>query len=221
MKIRFYRIIGILMIVGVLAAALFLLPFRVNYTYADELEGQTVIDKTETDNPTDHEDSEEVEPPITEPTEDEEDKIDEMVRSFKAYLMEKYGEDYEYYYNLIIDNYGSVENYLIQIGNKLPETYQSSWQSFVGWLSEYASVWAPVLAVAIVIIVSIVGKKTFNSLVEKIVNAKLSPIIDELNKQSNATVSLLHAQQSLMGTNEKFADNVKEMAESEKELTNG
>lgn len=147
--------------------------------------------------------------------------IEGVADNFLNYLKERYGEDYLFYYERIIDNWGSVEAYLLSFGEKLPEEAQTGWQKFVGWLDEYASVWAPALAVAIVIIVGLIGKKQFNALVNRIVNAKLKPIVNELNAQSKATVSILHSQKALLGNGERFAGNVTELEESEKELTNG
>lgn len=147
--------------------------------------------------------------------------IEGIADGFKAYLKERYGEEYQYYYDRIIENWGSVEAYLLSFGEKLPEEKRTDWDKFVGWLNEYAPVWAVPLAIAIVIIVALVGKKWFNAIVDRIVNAKLSPIISELNKQSSATVSIIHAQKALLGSGERFADSVKELDESEKELKNG
>ena len=147
--------------------------------------------------------------------------IEHIADTFIEYLKERYGDDYEHYYTQIIENWGSVEAYLLTFGEKLPEKRKTSWQKFVGWLREYASVWAPPFAVAMVIIVALIGKKHFDKIIERIVNAKLKPIVGELNKQSKATVSILHSQKALLGSVPKFTDNVKELEESEKELANG
>ncbi len=147
--------------------------------------------------------------------------IEGVADNFLNYLKERYGDDYLYYYDKIIDNWGSVEAYLLSFGDKLPEEHKNAWQKFVGWLSEYSSVWAPAFAVAVVIIVALIGKKQFNKIVDRIVNVKLQPIVGELNKQSSATVSILHAQKALLGTGERFAESVKELEKSEKELKNG
>lgn len=147
--------------------------------------------------------------------------IEGVADNFLNYLKERYGDDYLYYYEKIIDNWGSVEAYLLSFGDKLPEEHKNAWQKFVGWLSEYSSVWAPAFAVAVVIIVALIGKKQFNKIVDRIVNVKLQPIVGELNKQSSATVSILHAQKALLGTGERFAESVKELEKSEKELKNG
>lgn len=150
----------------------------------------------------------------------DESSLEEIAEQFTQYLKDKYGADYEFYYNEIIGQWGSVEGYLLAFGNKLPEEHRSGWDKFVGWLGDYAPVWAPALAVLIVILVAVIGKKQFNKLVEKIVNGKLSPIVQELNLQSNATVAILHSQKALLPKDERFAENVKELEESERGLKN-
>lgn len=166
------------------------------------------------------------EPPAV--TEETETDIDCIAEQFVNYLKDKYGADYQLYYNDIIEQWGSIEGYLLAFGNKLPEQYQTGWDKFVGWLKEYSVIWAPVLAVVILIIAVIVGKKKFKkikewftALVEKLVNKRLAPIEKELNLQSNAIISQMRAQKALMGTADKFSDNVKELEEAEKELTDG
>lgn len=145
---------------------------------------------------------------------------------FVTYLKTVYGSDYEYYYNKIIEQWGSVEAYLLAFGDKLPENQQTGWTAFVGWLDKYKVIWSPILAVVIVAIVAVIGKKQFNNIVERIVNGKLSPIVQELNSQTekqdaqtNASAAIMRALKALMGTNAKFTDSVKELEESEKELT--
>ncbi len=149
---------------------------------------------------------------------DGESNIEGVVAQFTEYLKEKYGADYETYYNSIIEQWGSIEGYLLSFGGKLPEEYKSGWDKFVGWLDRYSAVWAPALAVAIVIIVAVVGKKAFNNAIAKIVNAKIAPVVNELNAQSNATVSILRSQRALLGKVPKFSDNVKELEEAERRL---
>lgn len=166
-------------------------------------------------------------PAMTEETEQTETEIDGVAEQFVSYLKDKYGADYEYYYNLIIEQWGSVEGYLLAFGNKLPEEYQSGWDKFVGWLNEYAPVWVTALTVVVLITALIVGKSKikklkewFTALAEKLVNKRLAPIENELNLQSKATLSILHSQKALFGSSEKFSENVKELEEAEKELNN-
>ena len=137
---------------------------------------------------------------------------------FVEYLKEKYGTDYEYYYNMIIDEWGSIEGYLLAFGDKLPEEHKSGWDKFVGWLGDYSAVWAPALAIAIVIAVSLVGKKQFDKLIEKVVNGKLKPVVNELNLQSTALTKMLGAQRALLGNCEKFSEEAKGLEEAQKEL---
>ena len=150
----------------------------------------------------------------------EESNIDEIAANFTDYLKARYGDEYELYYNAIIEKWGSIEGYLLAFGDKLPEEHKTGWQKFVGWLSEYSSVWAPALAVVLIIIVAIVGKKIFNKTIDRIVKAKVAPIVTELNLQSNATVAMIHAQKALLGNNERFTESVEELTAAEKELKN-
>lgn len=147
--------------------------------------------------------------------------FDELVAQFTAYLKDKYGADYEFYYNQINERWGSVEAYLMSFGEELPEEYQNAWQLFIGWLGEYAPIWATALAIIIVIIIAVVGKKQFNKIVEGIVNKKLRPIENELNLQSTAMISNLRAIKLLLPNNEKYTETAKELENAEKELKNG
>ena len=149
------------------------------------------------------------ETPANEPTVD----VNAMVESFVGYLKEKYGDDYQYYYNIIVEEWGSVEEYLLSFGEKLPEEHKNSWEKFIGWLHEYSVVWIPVLAVIALIMVAVFGKK----LVKK-VGGWFKALFTGTNQQSKALIAQSHALRALMGSNEKFADIVKELEETEKEL---
>lgn len=158
-------------------------------------------------------------PADTEVDTEEDTEIENVAANFVEWLKATFGADYEYYYNQIIDNWGSIENYLLQFGEEnIPEEYQTGWNEFIAWITKYAVIWAPVLAVALVILVWIVGKKVFASIVKKVVDSKISAVGIEMNKQSKALTSIIRSQKAMFGTNEKFADNVKELDESEKEL---
>jgi hypothetical protein len=139
--------------------------------------------------------------------------IQKLVDSFVAYLKDKYGEDYELYYNRIIEEWGSVEAYLLSLGENLPEDYKNGWEKFVAWLGEYASVWAPALAVVLVIVAALFGKKLVHRIAEL-----FKKLFQGSNQQSSALIAVIRAQKALMGTNEKFSENVKELEEAEKRL---
>lgn len=149
-----------------------------------------------------------------------ESDLEGLADKFTEYLKSKYGADYEFYYNQIIEQWGSIEGYLLSFGNKLPEEHQSGWNKFVGWLKNYAPVWATPLAIILLVVIAVMGKKAFNKTVNKVVNAKVNPLVRELNLQSKALVSLSRGLRALLGNNEKFAESAKELENSEKELKN-
>lgn len=154
------------------------------------------------------------------PTDEEtpDDGVESIVDRFIANLKDRYGADYEYYLNAILEQWGSIEAYLLAQTDNLPEEFQTGYEDFIGWLSEYAPVWAPCLAVALIIIGFIVGKKALNKMLARLVDARVSPIQSELNKQSEAQAAQLKATRALLGTNEKFAEERKAAESAEKKL---
>lgn len=161
-----------------------------------------------------------------------------LVERFNEYLKARYGEEYEYYYNKIMEKYGSIEQYLLSFTEKLPEEYQDGWTRFIAWLHQYSVVWVPTLIfivlIAIAIAIKLIAKKFYNKglndfkkwlegTVDKKVNdklnEKLTPVAIELNLQSSAIGAIMRSQKLLMGNNEKFASAVKDLEDSEKELT--
>lgn len=161
-------------------------------------------------------DAQEPETPTDEET--DEDAVTGIVDGFIEALKAKYGADYEIYLNAILEQWGSIEAYLLSMTYNLPEEFQTGWQAFIGWLGEYATVWAPCLAVALIIITLIIGKKALNKILNRIVEARIKPIQNELNKQSEAQAAQLKATRALLGTNEKFAEERKAAEEAEKNL---
>ena len=120
--------------------------------------------------------------------------------------------------NAILEQWGSVEAYLLSLTDNLPDELQTGYADFIGWLGKYASIWAPCLAVALVIIGLIVGKKALNKVLNRIVEARIQPIQAELNKQSEAQAAQLKATRALLGSNEKFAEERKAAEAAEKNL---
>lgn len=165
------------------------------------------------------EQEETAEPEDTETDSESAGTIEDVAADFVGWLKDTFGEDYEKYYNNIITNWGSIEEYLLQFGQEnIPEQYQTGWQNFVKALGENAPFWAPILAVAIVIIVYLIGKKRFTAIIQKAVDGKTAAMGKELNKQSKALTSVIHSQKAMLGNNAKFADTIKDLDESEKEL---
>ena len=186
-------------------------------------QGTTESEVPETD--TDGELTDGTETPATEPTEgaentdDSSDNIENIAADFVAWLKENLGADYETYYNKIIENWGSIEAYLLQFGEEnIPEEYQGGWENFVSIMGEYAWLWGSVLAVIVVIIVWFKGKKWLKKVITELVNKRVTGMETEINKQSKAQIATMRSVKALLGINEKFADSVKELEESEKEL---
>lgn len=151
----------------------------------------------------------------------ETNSIEEISDGFVNYLKERYGEDYQYYYNKIIENWGSVEAYLLSFGEKLPEEHRNAWQKFVGWLSEYSSVWAPAFAVIALIIAVAIGKKQLKRIVRDCVDKKVAPIISEMNKQSKGIAAISVGTKALLPKSDKFTESAEQLDSSVKELTDG
>ena len=171
-------------------------------------------------------DNEATEPPTTEePTEEDTDTdtafdMAALVDKFTQYLKDKYGAEYEQIYNGIIEQWGSIESYLMQFGEEyIPEEFNAGWSDFVEWLGVNAPIWATALALACVIFIAVFGKKAFNTMVKKIVDAKVSVLSAELNKQSAAISAQMKALKTIMPTTEKGTAAVQELDEKEKELT--
>ena len=171
-------------------------------------------------------DNEATEPPTTEePTQEDTDTdtafdMAALVDKFTQYLKDKYGAEYDAIYNGIIEQWGSIEAYLLQFGKEyIPEEYNAGWNAFIEWLSVNAPIWAPALALACIIFIAVFGKKAFNKIVQKIVDTKVKLLSDELNKQSAALSAQMKALKMIMPTNEKCAAAVQELEEKEKELS--
>lgn len=193
--------------------------------YAEETTAPEQVTEEPQDEPQ-IDNNETTEPPTTEePTEEDTDTdtafdMAALVDKFTAYLKEKYGAEYDAIYNGIIEQWGSIEAYLVQFGEEyIPEEYNAGWDAFIEWLSVNAPIWAPALALACIIFIAVFGKKAFNKIVQKIVDAKVNLLSDELNKQSAALSAQMKALKMIMPTNEKCAAAVQELEEKEKELT--
>lgn len=195
------------------AALMFFLIAAIPMAYAEE----TLPPDTVTEEPQEPDTGEQT-PKNPTDGETDGDDITGLVDRFIENLKAKYGDDYEYYLNAILEQWGSVEAYLLSLTDNLPDEFQAGYNDFIGWLGEYASIWAPCLAVALIIIGFIVGKKALNTILNRIVEARIKPIEEELNKQSTAQAAQLKATRALLGTNERFAEERKSAEDAEKKL---
>lgn len=169
-------------------------------------------------------DEEQGEPPAAEPEEPEEPEEpgqtdEQMGEDFVEWLKATFGSDYEYYYNQIIENWGSIEDYLTQFGEEhLPEGFNAGLQKVLDWLNEYVVIWATVLAIVVIVAYYLIKKRSTRKTIEKVVDSKMTVLSDELNKQSKAIMAIGRGQTALLGKNARFADTVKEIEDTEKEL---
>ena len=160
------------------------------------------------------------EPPAEIPEEPETPQTDEEIGAdFVEWLKATFGSDYEYYYNLIIEHWDSIEDYLTQFGEEnLPEGFNAGLQKELDWLDEYVAIWAPVLAIVVIVAYYLIKKRSTRKTIAKVVAGKMNVLSNELNKQSKAIMAIGHGQTALLGKNARFADTVKEIEDTEKEL---
>lgn len=139
-------------------------------------------------------------PDAAEETEESKDpeELQKLVDAFLAQLKAKYGEDYETYYNAIIAEWGSVQNYLLSIVDGKDDPAANGWRAFVGWLGENAPVWGAALAVALVIIVILCGRAVVNK-VMKWMNARKKDVYSGMNAISEAQIAQGKALLKLLG----------------------
>lgn len=172
------------------------------------------------------------EPPIGEDEQtpsDDTEGAEGLAVDFVEWLKSEYGEDYEYYYNLIIEKWGSIEAYLLQFGeeNLTPEMNEW-WNEAISLVGQYSFIWAPVLAVILLVAALLIGKSMLAKIIDKAVNVRVEAIqntqsaqSEELNRQSAAICSLGDGLRGLLGTGEKFSAEREEIQKSTEELKNG
>ena len=167
--------------------------------------------------------AEPVQPPVTDGEEIGEDGLKTLVNGFIEQLKEKYGEDYQKYYDAIIADWGSVEAYLLSLAKEdTPDAVADGWTNFVKWLGEYSPVWGSILAVALVIVVIIFGKKALQKVTGYVTGtgAKFKTLFAEVNKIDAAQAAQNAALIKLLGENEKFKDERAALQNSAGDLKN-
>ncbi len=155
------------------------------------------------------------------PTDEETtDGLKTLVDGFLAQLRDKYGEDYETYYNAILDKWGSIEEYLLSLVGEEDEA-GSGWISFVNWLHEYAPVWGSVLAVALLIIVILFGKSALRKVSDWVTGTgkRFHTIYSAFNTLYAAQKAQNDALLKLLGENERFQTEREALEKASEELT--
>lgn len=195
------------MIVVFLAAVLLLFGISATCVYvsacAEEAVQETPVEPQE---PSDGQDGE---------TDDEaQSGLQTLVDSFISELKARYGDQWQQYYDAIIAEWGTVEQYLLSlVPEDSPDVVKDGWQEAVSWLGEYSPIWGSILAAVLVIIVIVFGKKALNALK----NFFLS-LFRSKNKEYQALTAQNEALLALLGENPKFEENRAALKASNKEM---
>lgn len=137
-----------------------------------------------------------------------------LIDGFIAQLKERYGDQWQQYYDRIIADWGTVEQYLLSlVPDDSPDVVKDGWQQFIAWLGEYSPVWGSVLAAVFVIIVIVFGKKALNA----IKNFFLS-LFRSKNKEYQALTAQNEALLALLGENPKFEERRAALKASNEEM---
>lgn len=131
-----------------------------------------------------------------------------LAEEFIQTLKDRYGEQWETYYNAILDEWGTVEAFLLSaMPDGAPDVAKNGWNKFVDWTRENWVVIAAVSATALTVIVVLFGKKCVGLIVgffKKMFSlvGKLFSGVNLLYKNAKAQNDALLA---LMGNNPRFS----------------
>lgn len=131
-----------------------------------------------------------------------------LAEEFIQTLKDRYGEQWETYYNAILDEWGTVEAFLLSaMPDGAPDVAKDGWNKFVDWTRENWVIIAAVGAVVLTVIVVLFGKKCVGLVVgffKKMFSlvGKLFSGVNLLYKNAKAQNDALLA---LMGNNPRFS----------------
>lgn len=150
----------------------------------------------------------EPEPPTEEqPTEDD---PSDAVQQFIDGLKEKYGNDWTTYYNAILAQWGTVENYLMSLlPEDSPDVVKDAWLAFVAWTRDNWVILAAIgatIASAVGVIVYVFTKKRAKAFMLSAYDDKFAKLYEEYNKQSAAIKAQNAALIALTGANPKYEE---------------
>lgn len=148
------------------------------------------------------------------PAETSDEAIHNFVEGFVAKLRAKYGEEYESYLNDILSEWGSVEEYLLSLAKDRTDPASNGWRKFVSWLGENAAVWAPALAIALVI----AGILFARSVVRKYWDKQKKIFTVGMNKLFEAQIAQGKALEKLLGEGPKTEEERAALKASTKKL---
>ena len=131
-----------------------------------------------------------------------------LAEEFIQTLRDRYGEQWETYYNAILDEWGTVEAFLLSaMPDGAPDVAKNGWNKFIDWTRENWVIIAAVGAVVLTVIVVLFGKKCVGLIVgffKKMFSlvGKLFSGVNLLYKNAKAQNDALLA---LMGNNPRFS----------------
>lgn len=131
-----------------------------------------------------------------------------LAEEFIQTLKDRYGEQWETYYNAILDEWGTVEAFLLSaMPDGAPDVAKNGWNKFIDWTRENWVIIAAVGAVVLTVIVVLFGKKCVGLVVgffKKMFSlvGKLFSGVNLLYKNAKAQNDALLA---LMGNNPRFS----------------
>lgn len=139
--------------------------------------------------------------------------------SVREYLKGIYGDDYEKYYNQIVENWGSVEKFLLNASENLPEEYRYKATELLTTVNAYIGVGADA-----VLLICVSAYIIYRAKKNKKIAADLKTLKACDNQIEVAQLAIIQSQKAQSAAlqrlmpGEKFEDAVNELAESDKVL---
>lgn len=149
-----------------------------------------------------------------EPSLSEEDEGNALVDAFIQELKNQYGDDYQKYYDAIIEQWGSIKAYIYaKIDDGTLSESSDSWATLIKWLDEYSVVWAPILAVIIIIILFVVGRKVY-----QVIKLLFTKLFKGSNQTASAQIAIIDALETMLGNSEKTKEQREKLENAKEEL---
>lgn len=149
------------------------------------------------------------------------DGLQELVDSFIEGLRAKYGAEWQTYYDAILNEWGSVEAYLLSlVPDDAPDPVKSGWEAFVAWLGEYSPVWGSILAIVLVIFAALFGRSVVTKIKDFVaaILDKFKTLFSSVNKQYDVLKAQNDALMKLLGDTPKFEEQRKALEKANEEM---
>lgn len=149
-------------------------------------------------------------------TENDTETVSDSVR---AYLQSIYGDDYEKYYNQIVENWGSVEKFLLNASENLPDEYRYKATELLTTVNAYIGVGADAI-----LLICVGAYIIYRAKKNKKITADLKTLKAGDNQIETAQLAIIQSQKAQSAAlqkllpGEKFEGEVTELAESDKAL---